>query len=395
MALDQCVLAQDRRHHRRHRRHRLPDQHPGAERRRGSGARRRTGPRLRGGGIRSAQPGAALGRGGQGNQEPDRRLGGQGRGRQRAGGRGRRTMEEIVDSVKRVTDIMGEIAAASQEQTSGIEQINQAITQMDQVTQQNAALVEEGRGGGRSRCRSRPAACPRSSASSSSTRRRGSPLPTREPSWPESCHSPISIPTSAYPTQVLKKASDEFEEPQDRDAPGHGLFRDAAADGPHRRHRCCGWRTWAIPPRTWSRRAGQGAAGQRVVARAERDARANLRHGQGRRSGDRGILQQGAGRRHGAHQPGAEEARGAADLAGGEEALRGSRRGPPGPAGDLGHLAKFKAAGDRDAANNVVNTTFPPWSAYEGASTSSPRTSASRSTSLRRASRTSTGPAGS
>jgi methyl-accepting chemotaxis protein len=54
-----------------------------------------------------------------------------------------KTMEEIVGSVKRVTDIMGEITAASQEQTSGIEQINQAITQMDQVTQQNAALVEE------------------------------------------------------------------------------------------------------------------------------------------------------------------------------------------------------------------------------------------------------------
>ncbi|MFH0130241.1 methyl-accepting chemotaxis protein [Variovorax sp. VaC1] len=54
-----------------------------------------------------------------------------------------RTMEEIVGSVKRVTDIMGEITAASREQTSGIEQINQAITQMDQVTQQNAALVEE------------------------------------------------------------------------------------------------------------------------------------------------------------------------------------------------------------------------------------------------------------
>jgi len=54
-----------------------------------------------------------------------------------------KTMEEIVESVKRVTDIMGEITAASQEQTSGIEQINLAITQMDQVTQQNAALVEE------------------------------------------------------------------------------------------------------------------------------------------------------------------------------------------------------------------------------------------------------------
>ncbi|WP_420476969.1 methyl-accepting chemotaxis protein [Noviherbaspirillum sp. ST9] len=53
------------------------------------------------------------------------------------------TMTEIVDSVKRVTDIMGEIMAASTEQTTGIEQINQAITQMDEVTQQNASLVEE------------------------------------------------------------------------------------------------------------------------------------------------------------------------------------------------------------------------------------------------------------
>ncbi|MDP1557312.1 MAG: methyl-accepting chemotaxis protein [Nitrosomonas sp.] len=53
------------------------------------------------------------------------------------------TMDEIVSAVKRVTDIMAEIAAASQEQSSGIEQVNQAVTQMDEVTQQNAALVEE------------------------------------------------------------------------------------------------------------------------------------------------------------------------------------------------------------------------------------------------------------
>ena len=53
------------------------------------------------------------------------------------------TMSDIVDSVKRVTDIMTEITAASKEQTAGIEQINQAITQMDEVTQQNASLVEE------------------------------------------------------------------------------------------------------------------------------------------------------------------------------------------------------------------------------------------------------------
>jgi methyl-accepting chemotaxis protein len=54
-----------------------------------------------------------------------------------------KTMEEIVQSVKRVTDIMAEISAASQEQRSGIEQVNNAVTQMDKVTQQNAALVEE------------------------------------------------------------------------------------------------------------------------------------------------------------------------------------------------------------------------------------------------------------
>ncbi|MFZ6769403.1 methyl-accepting chemotaxis protein [Undibacterium sp. Di26W] len=53
------------------------------------------------------------------------------------------TMGEIVDSVRRVTDIISEISSASQEQNTGIEQINLAITQMDQVTQQNAALVEE------------------------------------------------------------------------------------------------------------------------------------------------------------------------------------------------------------------------------------------------------------
>lgn len=53
------------------------------------------------------------------------------------------TMEKIVESIKRVTDIMGEIASASREQSAGIEQINQAIMQMDDVTQQNASLVEE------------------------------------------------------------------------------------------------------------------------------------------------------------------------------------------------------------------------------------------------------------
>ena len=54
-----------------------------------------------------------------------------------------KTMAEIVSSVQRVTDIMGEISAASSEQSAGIDQVNNAITSMDEVTQQNAALVEE------------------------------------------------------------------------------------------------------------------------------------------------------------------------------------------------------------------------------------------------------------
>jgi len=53
------------------------------------------------------------------------------------------TLEQIVASVKKVSDIVAEIAAASREQSSGIEQVNRAVTQMDELTQQNAALVEE------------------------------------------------------------------------------------------------------------------------------------------------------------------------------------------------------------------------------------------------------------
>ena len=53
------------------------------------------------------------------------------------------TMTEVVTSIRRVTDIMAEISAASHEQSAGVSQVGEAITQMDQVTQQNAALVEE------------------------------------------------------------------------------------------------------------------------------------------------------------------------------------------------------------------------------------------------------------
>ncbi|HEY4318875.1 MAG TPA: methyl-accepting chemotaxis protein [Herbaspirillum sp.] len=53
------------------------------------------------------------------------------------------TMSEVVDSVRRVNDVVSEISAAGQEQSTGIEEVNRAVTQMDEVTQQNAALVEE------------------------------------------------------------------------------------------------------------------------------------------------------------------------------------------------------------------------------------------------------------
>jgi methyl-accepting chemotaxis protein len=54
-----------------------------------------------------------------------------------------KTMTEIVAAIRRVTDLMGEISAASTEQSTGVAQVGEAITQMDQATQQNAALVEE------------------------------------------------------------------------------------------------------------------------------------------------------------------------------------------------------------------------------------------------------------
>jgi uncharacterized phage infection (PIP) family protein YhgE len=56
------------------------------------------------------------------------------------------TMAEVVSSIRRVTDLMGEINTASAEQSRGVAQVSEAVTQMDQVTQQNAALVEESAG---------------------------------------------------------------------------------------------------------------------------------------------------------------------------------------------------------------------------------------------------------
>ncbi len=81
-------LAPHGRHHHDHRRHRLPDQHPGPQRRGGSRARRRAGPRLRRGRQRGARPGAALGHGGEGDRPAHQRVGGEDRrGRQRRAAR--------------------------------------------------------------------------------------------------------------------------------------------------------------------------------------------------------------------------------------------------------------------------------------------------------------------
>uniref|UniRef100_UPI0032B2922A methyl-accepting chemotaxis protein n=1 Tax=uncultured Aquincola sp. TaxID=886556 RepID=UPI0032B2922A len=53
------------------------------------------------------------------------------------------TMQQIVDAIRRVSDIVGEISVASREQSGGVVQVGQAVSQMDETTQQNAALVEE------------------------------------------------------------------------------------------------------------------------------------------------------------------------------------------------------------------------------------------------------------
>jgi methyl-accepting chemotaxis protein len=59
-------------------------------------------------------------------------------------------MSEVKHAIKQVSDIVGEIAAASEEQSRGIEQVHQAVSQMDEVTQQNAALVEQAAAGAQS-----------------------------------------------------------------------------------------------------------------------------------------------------------------------------------------------------------------------------------------------------
>ena len=99
---------------------------------------------LRGGGRRGAQPGHARGRGGQEHRRPDRGHGEEGQGRLGAGEpRPTRPSSRWPGSSAKVAELVAEIAAASNEQAQGIDQINTAVTEMDKVTQQNAANAEE------------------------------------------------------------------------------------------------------------------------------------------------------------------------------------------------------------------------------------------------------------
>jgi CHASE3 domain sensor protein len=139
----QLYVIINRRHHQRDRRHRLPDQHPGAERRRGSGARRRAGPRLRRGGDRGAQPGATQRAGRQGDQDADRRLGGAGGGRHPLVDAAGRTMQDIVASVARSASSSPRSPPPARSRAAASSRSAPAVTQMDQVVQQNASLVEE------------------------------------------------------------------------------------------------------------------------------------------------------------------------------------------------------------------------------------------------------------
>ena len=143
---DRQIVAADQPDHRRHRRDRVPDQPAGAQRGRRGGARRRRRPRLRGRRLRSARARPALGRSGQGDQGADLDFDDAGRRRRQAGrARPARRWSASSAQVAEINGVVAEIAAGAQEQATGLAQVNTAISQMDQVTQQNAAMVEASR----------------------------------------------------------------------------------------------------------------------------------------------------------------------------------------------------------------------------------------------------------
>ena len=130
-----------------------------------------------------------------------------------------KTMEEIVNAVKRVTDIMAEISAASNEQSQGIEQVNTAITQMDEVTQQNAALVEEAAAAAESmqeEAQSLTQAVSVFKLSEGQSRAVAAPVATRTVAKPVSRPAPAAAKKPAAKPKALPskagKADEEWEE---------------------------------------------------------------------------------------------------------------------------------------------------------------------------------------
>ena len=102
------------------------------------------GQRLCGGGVRSARARAALGGRGQGDQGADLGLDHPGRPRRKAGSRNRQVaLERIMTQVTEINNVVAGIASGAKEQAIGLDEVNTAINLMDQVTQQNAAMVEQ------------------------------------------------------------------------------------------------------------------------------------------------------------------------------------------------------------------------------------------------------------
>ncbi|WP_413458238.1 methyl-accepting chemotaxis protein [Herbaspirillum huttiense] len=112
------------------------------------------------------------------------------------------TMSEVVASVRRVTDVVAEISAASHEQSDGIEQINHAIAQMDEVTQQNAALVEQAAAAAQSLQEQSGRLVETVSIFKLSSHETPRAQPARKPAPPK----PASKPTAAAPAAPAKAA---------------------------------------------------------------------------------------------------------------------------------------------------------------------------------------------
>ncbi len=147
------------------------------------------------------------------------------------------TMTEVVQSIRRVTDLMGEINAASAEQASGVAQVGEAVTQMDQATQQNAALVEEMAAAASSLSSQaqdlvQAVAVFRLDAGQGGTAGFGAPAPRPSPR-PESAppRKPVPRPAMARPSAAPAKAAGTPAALQAPAAPRAAARSTAAASG--------------------------------------------------------------------------------------------------------------------------------------------------------------------